>query len=401
MGEHARLSASSAHRWMQCGGSLALEESLPQEQRSKSSKYADEGTQAHSLASLALETESSCAIAVATNDNPAWSLEMARDVQPYVDLVRDMSAGHTLLIEQRVEYGASIGVPGSFGTADAIIVTGDGRELIIIDLKFGMGVRVSSEENEQLMLYALGAIETHDMVIDREKLKRIRLVISQPRLGAVSEWDCSIEYLEAFRQDASKAGKVAIANAACGREIDIKLLKPAEDACRFCKAASICPALAKKVEETIGAEFDNLDEQPAVPTDNALLSLKMNAIPLIESWCKAVRAAVEAQLVQGQAVPGYKLVQGKMGNRKWEDEKVAEKLFKSFRMKTEDIYDMSLISPAVAEKRMKDSPTRWKRLETLITRTEGKASVAPESDPRPAMSVTPVSEDFEVLKDGD
>lgn len=392
MSQHARLSASSAHRWMACPGSLALEESLPKGQREQSSKYADEGTAAHELASLALEKNESCAVVVATNDHPAWTLEMARDVQPYVDLVREMATGHALFIEQRVDYSIAIGVRDSFGTADAIILTSDNTELMIVDLKFGRGVEVSAEENEQLMLYALGAIETYDTIIEKDKLKRIRLVISQPRLGAVSEWDCGMGYLEAFRQDAAKAASKTIEGGT--------IYNPGEDQCRFCKAAGICPALANKIEEVIDVAFDNLDEPLPIPTDNRLLALKMSAIGMIEDWCTAIRAAVEAQLIQGQAVPGYKLVQGKMGNRKWSDEREVEKLFKSWDLKSEDIYDMTLISPTVAEKLLKKTSTRWKVLVDLITRTEGKPSVALESDRRPALSVTPVSEDFEALDDG-
>jgi hypothetical protein len=386
MSGHARLSASACSRWINCPGSLALVESLPPESRNRSSKYAEEGTRLHEQAALALLGHVECA---------------DRDIQPYVTLVRDMARGHTLLIEQRVEYSAAINIPGSFGTADAIIVTNDGHELCVIDLKTGRGVEVSAEENEQLMLYALGAIETFDTVIEKDKLERIRLVISQPRLNSISEWDCTPEYLEGFRQRAMiMANRAAIY---ADRERDSfpgygPLLNPGEKQCRWCAAASICPALASEVQDTIGAEFENLDAAPpSPPTDNTALALKMKAIPVVEAWCSAVRAAVEAQLLQGAPVPGYKLVEGKRGNRRWVSEKDAEEMLKSFRFTREEMYDFSLISPVGAEKLLKGAPTRWKRLSALITRTDGKPSVAPETDKRPALAVSDVSKDFEDL----
>jgi Protein of unknown function (DUF2800) len=402
MTDHARLSASAAHRWIKCPGSLALIESLPEHLRNKSSKYADEGSAAHSLASLSLGNDISTQLVrrncITNEHSAAWTDAMATDVQPYIDLVRDMSDGHTLLVEQRVDYSKAIGVPDSFGTADAIIVTADGKELIICDLKFGRGVEVSAEENEQLMLYALGAIETFDMVIDVSQLERIRLVISQPRLNAVSEWDCTVERLEEFRILATRHGGMAIENADNRRIANI-LLYPSESACRFCPAASICPALAKNVEQTLENEFTALDHPKHVliptPDDAATLSLKMKAIPMIESWCTAVRAAVEARLFAGEVVDDFKLVQGKKGNRKWSSEDEAIAMLKSFRLKMEDMYDMTVISPTKAEKLFTESPTRWKRLQALVTRVEGKASVALMDDKRPALDVS--NNDFQPL----
>jgi len=126
----------------------------------------------------------------------------------------------------------------------------------------------------------------------------------------------------------------------------------------------------------------------------------MKATDLIEGWCKAVRAKVESELFAGHQVPGYKLVDGRQGARSWADENEAEKLLKSFRLKEAQMYDFKLISPTTAEKVLKvASPKRWTKAQALISRSDGKPSVAPESDKRPALVVKPTADEFEVVEE--
>ena len=134
---------------------------------------------------------------------------------------------------------------------------------------------------------------------------------------------------------------------------------------------------------------------------------------LIEDWLKAVRAEVERRLLASEEVPGYKLVRGKQGNRAWADKVAAEAALKAMRLKVEQMYDLSLISPTSAEKLapkldgdgkpkpVKDGqeppaigPRQWKTLQGLIVRAEGKAHVAPAADPRPALVLTPAADEF-------
>ena len=127
-----------------------------------------------------------------------------------------------------------------------------------------------------------------------------------------------------------------------------------------------------------------------------------SAVDLVEGWCKAVRAETERRLLAGMPVAGWKLVQGKQGNRAWTDPKVAEETLKTMRIKHELMYDYSVISPTAAEKLFKAKeigPRQWPALQQIITRSAGKPSVAPESDKREAL-VLRSADDFEAVGEG-
>lgn len=423
--KHARLSPSGAERWMNCPGSVVLEVGLPE----WDTGYADEGTAAHELAKWCL-VEGKDALAYLGRVIEVHGYEkgerilrefevdeeFAADVQTYLDDVRLYMRGHEYLVEQRVPIGHLTGEEDAEGTSDVIVLTADGEELQVHDLKFGRGVQVNAEKNKQLMLYALGALHRFGLVGD---YKRVRLVVHQPRLEHLSEWDCSVADLEAFKRDvvdAAAAVEVAVKfkDAWLGKP-DSPYLRPSDDACQFCKAKATCPTLAAKVVEAVGADFEDLTSEDLVtPTKEVAeqllavtastpeaLAAKMRAIDLIEDWCKAVRAAVERELFAARPVPGYKLVQGKRGNRAWSDVAVAEDLLrKKFRLTIEEAFNLKLKSPTQIEALLeKQHPKQWAKAQQLVKQAEGKASVAPESDKRPALVITPTEDDFEALEE--
>lgn len=153
---HAKLSPSSASRWMTCPGSVAMSEGIAD----KSSSHADEGTAAHEMAERILLGElGTDLIGLKAENGVAFTAAMLEGVMVYVDMVRDLvkSTGGTLYVEQKLSIEHLTGEPGAKGTSDCVIDAGD--ELIVGDLKFGMGVRVDADDNEQLMIYALAALE--------------------------------------------------------------------------------------------------------------------------------------------------------------------------------------------------------------------------------------------------
>ena len=428
MSTHALFSPSGAHRWMACPGSITLEADKPD----TSSGFANEGTAAHFLASECLEAQTSASVylgrqivvgrkvtywlddGMTANDRaPLFTVDpdMCGHVQTYLDNVREYALGNELMIEQRVEFSHVVDAPDQFGTSDVIILTSDGDEIQVHDLKYGRGVKVDAEENPQLMLYALGALNEYGMVGD---FKRVRMVIHQPRLNHLSEWDCDIDSLLNFASDAKAAAQaVKIAKEFADNWVngpDYSYLNPGEKQCRFCKAKATCPALTQQVLNTVADDFVDLTK-PVVPqlassierienSENDHLAQCLSAVDMIESWCKAVRAKVEAELISGRPVPGYKLVEGKRGNRKWDDDSEAETALKAMRLKLEEIYDFTLISPTTAEKLHKAGvigPRQWPKVQALITQSDGKPSVAPASDKRAAIAIGSSVDDFEMI----
>lgn len=419
--EHSEYSASKFEQIMLCPGSKVLQAGLPD----TPSSYAAEGTAAHQVLTWALQEDRPATAYIGrlihldahgkTCDpaDAAYTFEvdeeMAGHVQVCVDYVNDLKGDDGVLFADiRVNYSSylDLAFDQAWGTADVIVARGD--ELIVVDFKYGMGVEVDAKRNPQMSLYALGALQAYQGLV--ADFKRVRMAISQPRIKkAPSEWDCSVEELEAWGRSTARS---AVASARMAEETfgaegwQRAFLHPDAKACKFCKAKATCPALRNDVlssvygeEPATPEEFRDFDADLQVLQDNTAewLAACLAKVDLIEDWCKAVRAEAERRLLAGEKVPGFKVVQGKKGARQWVDVKAAEEVLKGMHLKQEEMYDMKLISPTTAEKLYKAGtigPRQWTKLQELITQNEGKPHVAPESDSRPALEVKPVVEDF-------
>lgn len=411
---HAILSPSGADRWMTCLGSTALCVNL----HDTTSSYAEEGTDHHVVAAYCLE-EKVDALELVGRPMPSGAPlteENAKFVQQYVDFVRSHKDEHGILLaEEEVPISHLTGepLPNGKGTSDAVILRGD-RELFIGDLKYGRGVSVSPVQNRQLMIYALGVIEKHQV---HEDYDTVRLAISQPRNGGNSDWVISMADLLAFGEEVKRtAAQIAFIHPET-QTFTLRQglpLTPSEKACQFCKAKAQCPALKDLVVSTMVEGFECVTEKdlaktgiaspaqltaPAAPSTADRLGHEMKIADFAELWIKAKRAEVEAELLAGRPVTGFKLVQGKKGNRKWMDEAAVEEMMKKFRLKRDEMYDFSLISPTAAEKLLAEqSPKRWEQLKGLYAQAEGGIHVAPESDKRETYVPEKPEDGFEAVE---
>lgn len=367
---HAKLSPSSAHRWLYCHGSVTLEAGLPDQ----STEFSREGTAAHALAEWCLR-EGIAPTEMVGDELEGWTVtaEMANAVADYVDYVRNIHAtthNSTLLVEQRVEF--TNWVPGGFGTSDAIVI-GDGL-CHVIDLKFGQGVKVNAHRNEQAMLYALGVFQTFSPLYD---IDTFVLHIHMPRLDYVSEYTITVKDLLTWAADVVRPA----AEKATAGELNFA---PGEKACRFCKARATCKALATHNYELALGRFDDLgaDVQPVSPN---LLSVDeitklLPKLGMIAQWAKGVEEHALTILTHGGALPGYKLVEGR-SLRQWKDEDAAEEKLVSL-IGLESAYTKKLVSPAQAEKVVGRANVGV--IADLVIKPRGKPTLAPDSDPRPS-----------------
>lgn len=369
MSKHARLSPSSASRWLLCPGSVALCDGLPEIR----SVYADQGTAAHALAERAFTYKKDAKFFIGETiyvgeTGFVVDEDMASAVQVYLEYVRRLPESFTVLHEQKLPLTPLTGEEGAEGTADTIAFDRD--TLLVVDYKNGRGVEVDALDNEQMMMYAAAARAEYRVLGNFTKFK---VAIVQPNCDNISEFEFTNVELDEFVWEIDQ-----VASSALGGTSE---LSPSDKACRWCKAKAICPALKQKVIDATSTSFDNLD---VVPEDT--LSDSMSLTDLVEDWARAVRAEVESRLLGGVAVRGFKLVRGRMGARQWTDEKAVLEKLKTYP--DDIVFTKKLTSPTQIEKKIaKDDAKTWRDLQDLVICKEGAPSVAFESDERPALNV--------------
>lgn len=295
---HALLSASGAHRWLRCPPSARLEETLPDSK----SEFADEGTLAHELAALKLEKKFTVLKPsdhkkrlAAIKAHKLYQAEMDGYTEVYLDYILGVVHSHSvkpyLAIEKQVDYSSV--APDGFGTADCIVIAG--TQMSVIDLKYGKGIPVSAYENEQMKLYALGAIRAYQMIYCIETVK---LTIIQPRLESISEFEISTADLLTWGDAIKSTATMAFAG--------LGHFTPGEKQCQFCRAAGTCRARADK-NLLLSKLAPSL---PPLLTNEEVGQILKDAQDLAK-WAKKLEDSALKKLLNGEEVPGWKVVEGR------------------------------------------------------------------------------------------
>jgi hypothetical protein len=372
---HATLGPSAAARWIQCPASIRMSQQVPK--TGDGGPYAAEGTMAH----LGAELMARQLILGQKVDWSQWKPspeqreEMFPHIMGWVELLRERMRHRPntqLLLEQRLDTG----LPRCWGTGDAVLVSPEHVE--IIDLKYGQGIAVRAENNPQLMLYGVGALDNYgDLLGDVE---RVHMTIYQPRLGRTSTWDIDPAALRSWRD-----GLLPIAEEALG---DDAHFAPSETACRFCPAAGVCRARVEKMTQ--------LDFTPVRSDliDNTELGELLALLPEVKSWADAVAdAALHRMYSEGQPVPGYKVVRSG-GKRSIVDNDEAVVRLVDAGYRPEQVSTMKINTLGALEKLVGKAKLP-ELLGDVLVKGEGSPSVVPESDSRPAISPeTGAREDF-------
>lgn len=372
MSGHAILSASGAHRWMSCTPSARLE----LEFEDNSGEAAAEGTAAHALAEHKLRK--------------ALKLRSKRPVSKYdsdeMDICTDDYVGYVLetvaqaklscsdprvLIEQKLNFSQY--VPEGFGTGDCVIIA-DGT-LHIIDFKYGQGVLVNAEDNPQMKLYALGALELFDGIYD---IDAVSMTIFQPRRENVSTYTVFKKALYQWAEEILKPTAV-LAYDGAGE------YAPGEH-CQFCRAAVKCRARAESKLKLTALEF----ALPPLLSDEEIAGV-LSSIGDLTNWANEIMAyATDTAVNHGKQWPGFKVVEGR-SSRKYSDEEAVAEAAKSAGY--HDIYRQSLIPITEMEKLL--GKAKFKEvLGGLIRKPPGKPMLVRLSDKRPAMNLSSAKNDF-------
>lgn len=369
---HAVLSASSSARWLACPpsavASLAYKE--------QDTAFTQEGTIAHEVAELIVRNE---LLNEPLGEFPEGTTqEMIQCAEAYSDYIQEQitSPDPLIMLERRVDF--SPWVPDGFGTADCIII--QGKTMDVIDYKYGKGVMVSAVHNPQEMLYGLGAWNDYGFAYD---IELVRLHIFQPRMGNTSLHEMTVDELMSW----SEHVKIFAEMAAKG-EGDYN---PGEH-CRFCPHAGRCKELNNVCSEYVNAHGLHVTVPILSPYELAEF-LQME--PLVSIWLKRVKDQALNSMLNGEQIPGYKVVEGKPGNRKWKDEVDAFKSLIANGYSRDEITETKLLSPAAMEKAF-GKKRAAELMFGLVDRAPGSPTIALESDKRqPYNSLSEAQKDFE------
>ena len=371
MGNHALLSASSSHRWLNCPPSARLCEGYDD----KGSNFAAEGSDAHSLCEFKLRKALGMEAKDPTEDLTWYDAEMEESASGYATFVMELVAeakktcsDPVVLIEQRLDYSKY--VQSGFGTGDCVLIS-DGT-LHIVDFKYGRGVLVEAEDNPQMKLYALGALEIFDCLYD---IDTVSMTIYQPRRANVSTFTLTrqelLDWAETVLVPTAELAYAGDGEYHCG------------EWCQFCKAKADCRERARANMELARYEF----RQPPLLTDEEVEEI-LGKLDSLMDWASDIKDYALQAAISGKHWSGYKLVEGR-ANRRYTDENAVVAAVKAAGYDPYDepkLLGVTAMTTLLGRKQFNDI------LGGLITKPQGKPTLVPESDKRPAM--TTILDDF-------
>ena len=400
--QHAKLSASSAHRWLNCPLSVKLSEHFP----SKTSAYAEAGRIAHAIAELKARKFFLEPMGTREYSNRLKSLQesihydkgMDHSTDIYLECLKVTAMSFEkppfVALETRVEF--SDYVPDGFGTADCIMIGDD--TIVVVDYKNGAGVPVEAEENPQMMLYALGALHVYAPIFG-DTIKNAKLVIVQPNADGIKSWNTTVKALEEWGTGTVKpTAEKAFAG-------DGEFC--AGDWCRFCPAKAQCSARARQMlslESQLGAEPEGaLTDEKANARDEAI-SVGTEVPPLLtdaeigdvlqrartlKKWVEDLEEYALSAALAGREITGFKAVEGR-GSREWGDQDAAFKALEDRGVAPALLWERKPCSVAGLEK------TLGKKIfkdisEGLVVKKPGKPALVPSSDKRPAYNAAAIA----------
>ena len=375
--EHALLSASSAHKWINCTPSARLEDKLPD----TAGVAAAEGTLAHSLCELKLTkiftdqnmtTRTYNSRLKKLKEDSLYQPEMDRFTDEYVEYVKEiafsMPAAPTMMVEKRLDYSAY--APEGFGTGDCVML--QGTELHIVDFKYGKGVPVKAEGNPQLALYALGALAEYGFIYPVEK---IVLHIVQPRISNIDRWETTVEEITAWGGWVKERAELAYKGEGEFHEGTWC------DSC-FCKIAGTCRHRAEKhlqlMETAMGK--DNLVTDHSTLSDEEIGAILKKA-QFLASWVKKLESYAQNRLLEGGQIPGWKLVEGR-SNRTFTDTEAAFGAIVEAGYDRALLYEEKPIALTEAEK-LVDKKVWDTVAASYVVKPQGKPTLVPADDKRP------------------
>lgn len=404
--EHSERGPSTAHRWRVCPGSVERSRGIPNE----AGLDAAHGTVFHEYAATCLEFHIDPQVFIGEKmwvPPHGWiefDAAMAGHMLNGLDILWALmeEPGSKWIIEKRVPLQNWIG-PGEFGTTDFMLINTKLWKIVVWDWKYGAGVPVDPERNDQAILYFLGAWDSfakeeffnehwaqiestlHDGSDDIYTIPDVpvQVMIEQPRAkGGGGTWNTTVVELlrigEQIKRDAEKTYQPGAP------------IVPGEKQCRFCPAARVnaCEDRARFIVETLGVDFDDLDDEdtplvlPKAMSPEARTKLLLSK-PMIDGFMQQLHGEAYNDLMARRPAPGLKLVEGRHPPRKWRDEAKAEILLKH-RFGENGAYTKKLLSPTAANDKLGDA--EYNRLiRAMVDYGEARPEMVPVTDKRPAL----------------